>query len=702
MDKINLTGKLSKYPFLRILVCLILGICIGNLLYCNAKEVGYAVIITCLAFACVSFVIYRFFPSYCYRWLFGSGIFFFFIFTGSGLSFIYQSKSFYKWEDDSKVYYTRLMEKPVEKANSFACTVYVSALMDSLGYHSIGKKVLLYFPKDTIIDTWNAGNTLLFYGKIHPPKNKGNPGEFDYAKYLNYQGVAGTGVVYHGNYCIKDKDSSVNLKQIALAYREKILRLYKRSGFGGEEFAVLSALTLGYKGELNDEIREAYSVAGVSHVLALSGLHIGLLYFLIVSLLNLCMGNNSFRIIKGGILLSALWSFAFISGLSPSVVRSVIMFSFIVLARMCNFRAVTLNTVCIAAFLMLLYNPFYLYDISFQLSFLAVISIILLFPWLERKLVIKNQFLKKVWQLAAVSLAAQIGTLPVVLYNFSVFPVYSLLANIPVIFLVTLILYLSIIFLLIGFIPVAQAFFADILVIMLRILNRIISFIESLPVSSIDNIHCMQIDIWAYYFILLLFLLKGKTGKRIQIWSSAFIISFLCVSHGIEYNLSSVKHPSIFFYNFPSCPAVHYIASGESSYLQLSKDSLNSNLKLVTEGVMKQKRLADPFLIPLDYENEYIWTHNGITRFAEYTICLVNDNRWENKVTQTPLLIDYLYVCKGYKGKLEDCVSVFRIRKVVLDASLGEYRLNLLKSECRRRGLDYISLMDKGSFEVKI
>lgn len=650
----------------------------------------------------LSFVFYRLLPSYYYRWLFGLGIFLFFIFIGAGLSFLYQNKSFYKWENVPRVYYASVVDRPVEKTKSLACTVYVSAALDSLGRSSIGKKVLLYLPKDSVCNNLYPGNKMLFYGRIHAPKNNGNPGEFDYAGYLRRHGIAGTGFVYQDNYSVIGRDSSMNLKQVALAYREKILGVYKDSGLKGDELAVLSALTLGYKEELSDDVRDAYSVAGVSHVLALSGLHIGLLYFILAVLLHFCLGKHSFRIIQGVILLLALWSFAFISGLSPSVVRSVLMFSFIILAEMGNSRSVTLNTVCLAAFLMLLYNPFYLYDISFQLSFVAVLAIIFIFPWLEKQLNIKNELLKRVWHLTAVSIAAQIGTLPVVLYNFSRFPVYSLLANLPVIFLVTFILYVSIIFLLAGFLPAIQSFFADILAFLVRTLNQFTSFVESLPASSIDHINFMQSDMWVYYFLLLLFLLKGSRGKRLQIWLSAFIVSFLCIFHGIEHNLSSVKRPSILFYNSSSCPAVHYIASGKSSYIQLSQDSLKGKLGFLTKGLKKQKRVVEPVVIPADYESDCIWTHNGITGFCGYAVCLVNDNRWKNKVTRSPLLIDYLYVCKGYKGKLEECTSVFRVRKVVLDASLGEYRLSLLKNECTRKGLEYISLMDNGAFEVNI
>ena len=106
--------------------------------------------------------------------------------------------------------------------------------------------------------------------------------------------------------------------------------------------------------------------------------------------------------------------------------------------------------------------------------------------------------------------------------------------------------------------------------------------------------------------------------------------------------------------------------------------------------------------MPQDYEERNIWTHNGISGFFGRTVCMVKDDKWKNKMSDAPLLIDYLYLCKGYKGRVKELLPVFRIRTVVLDASLSEFRLELLKKECRKLGLDYVSLADNGAWEVNI
>ena len=302
--------------------------------------------------------------AYRYRWLFGGTVSLFLLVLGSTVTQIQWDKMNSDWSSEKKVYRGVVQETPVEKEKVMVCKVKTE-----------DRQVLLSVYKDSLSQTLQSGDNILFYGKIRSPHNAGNPYEFDYASYLLRKQIGGTAYVYAGYWRVMDKQRVLGIKQQALACRDKIVGCYRQWGFKGEEFAVLSALTVGYKEELSDELRESYSVAGISHVLALSGLHVGILWFLLGYMLRPFCRNRAMRILRWVVVTLLLWSFAFVAGLMPSVVRAVIMCMLVELGTLGGKRGKPLNILAIAAFSMLLYSPFYLFDVSFQLSFMAVLAI---------------------------------------------------------------------------------------------------------------------------------------------------------------------------------------------------------------------------------------------------------------------------------------------------------------------------------------
>ena len=270
----------------------------------------------------------------------------------------------------------------------------------------------------------------------------------------------------------RSSDSLHSIRYTAMFYREKVMNLYRKLGFEGDELAVLSALTVGEKTDLSDSIRESYSVSGASHVLALSGLHIGLLYALLFLLLKpLTRKWQAGRYFRSVLLLVLLWSFAFFTGLSPSVVRSVSMFSVLAIAELFGRQSLTLNTLAATAWVMLLVNPAWLFDVGFQLSFLAVFSILIIQKPVYRLLPVKNRIGKYVWGLMSVSIAAQIGTAPLVMLYFSRFSTHFLLTNLVVIPLVTVTLYAAVLMLLLTPLSAVQFVVAEAVRFLLKVLN---------------------------------------------------------------------------------------------------------------------------------------------------------------------------------------------------------------------------------------
>lgn len=345
------------------------------------------------------------------------------------------------------VYQITLAEHPEIKERSvmFRAVLQGEVRADTFLQNTRKTEFLLYFPKDSTSSTLRRGDKLLINTRLVPPANNGNPDEFDYARYLKRKGISGTAYVAAGHWQVVGQETSRTLRQVALDYREKVVGYYRHLGFRGDELAVLSALTVGDKDELSEDIMETYSVAGASHVLALSGLHIGFLYALFLFFFSPLWKRWSF--LKPFLLLLTivcLWGFAFFTGLSSSVIRAVTMCSLLILSMFQSEKPLTLNTLAATAFLMLLYNPAWLFDVGFQSSFSAVAAILIFQPRIYGLCTMKNYFLRKIWGLVTISIAAQVGTAPIVALYFSRFSTHFLLTNLWVIPCVSLVMYAAV------------------------------------------------------------------------------------------------------------------------------------------------------------------------------------------------------------------------------------------------------------------
>lgn len=288
------------------------------------------------------------------------------------------------------------------------------------------------------------------------------------------------------------------LRVRALYYRQQLLGRYRTIADDDQTYAVLAAMTLGDKSALSADVKDVYSVTGASHVLALSGLHLGIIYMLLSVLLA---GRRRFWLSQVVIILS-IWAFAFLTGLSTSIVRSATMISIYGLLSVGGRNRLSLNVLCFTAIVMLLFSPQMLFDVGFQLSFMAVLSILLFMPLLGQmvsvRFLMEHPVWRWLWSTIAVSLTAQIGVAPLIAYYFGRFSTYFLLTNLFVLPLATLILYGALLFLLTSWTFVGNALLA-----VVALLNSGLGIIASLPLSSIDGLHPSVFQVSLIYTIII-------------------------------------------------------------------------------------------------------------------------------------------------------------------------------------------------------
>ncbi|MCA8829308.1 ComEC/Rec2 family competence protein [Hymenobacter pini] len=355
----------------------------------------------------------------------------------------------------SRIEYYRAVvdDYTVVRPATYATTVRVSAVRVAGRWQPAQGGIRVSIPREDGLAAPQYGDVWVVRGAPAPSKAPLNPGEFDYRRYLQYHQV------YHQQFIHPDQYQRVAveppsvLRAMAMRAARVLDGIFRQYVHAKREYALASALVLGIKDEVDQETKQAYANTGTTHIMAVSGLQVGLLFGAVTWLLGLLPGRRGpwFRLVTALLGLAVIWSYAFLTGLSASVLRAAVMFSFIILGRAFSRQTSMYNLLAAAAFCLLCYDPYLLCDVGFQLSFLAVLSIVYLQPrilsWLNPKAYFLNKqrpwqpkavqkswswlgsFLHYVWAAAALSLAAQVATFPLGLYYFHQFPLSFLASN---------------------------------------------------------------------------------------------------------------------------------------------------------------------------------------------------------------------------------------------------------------------------------
>jgi len=280
-----------------------------------------------------------------------------------------------------------------------------------------------------------------------------------------------------------------------LKLRSRLLQRLAVEGQKDVSYAVVAAMVLGDKSALTKELRDVYAVTGASHVLALSGLHLGIIY----TLLSLLIVGRRWQMISQVLIVLCIWAFVFLVGMSTSIIRSATMFTVYALLSLGHRDKMTVNTLAFTAIVMLMFHPLSLYDVGFQMSFMAVFAILVLTPLMMRVFsmayLLSHQTLRWIWSMVAVSCAAQIGVAPLIAYYFGRFSTYFLLTNLIVIPAATLILWLS---------PVVLVFpsLAYLLLYIVKCLNTVLGQIAVWPGASIEALHPSVLQTVMIYVVI--------------------------------------------------------------------------------------------------------------------------------------------------------------------------------------------------------
>ena len=470
----------GEAPLLRLAVCLMAGIVIGN-----NVEAGHWLLPVLAGAVVLALLLWK------KALLQSVAIAVCFVLLGWLLTARQKESLRVQWPEEEVKYEAVVLSEPQEKPKTMAVDI---MLVKS------GQKLKGYFYKDERSRGLRIGDGLSIQSRIRENSNW-HRGAFDYRRYLEIHGFTGSTFVSSWKW----QKVRVSLEGLSRLERTKLYflrlrtRLLKRLAVdesSGDQYAVVAAMALGDKSALTKELKEVYAVTGASHVLALSGLHLGIIY----TLLSLLIIGRRWQMVSQMLIVLCIWAFVFLVGMSTSVVRSATMLTVYALLSLGYRDKMTVNTLAFTAIVMLMVHPLSLYDVGFQMSFMAVFAILVLMPLFEgvfpREYLLTHQSVRWLWSMVAVSVSAQIGVAPLIAYYFGRFSTFFLLTNFIVIPAATLILWLS---------PVVLLFpsLAYLLLYIVKCLNTVLGQMAAWPGASIEALHPTVLQTVMIYVVIL-------------------------------------------------------------------------------------------------------------------------------------------------------------------------------------------------------
>ena len=521
-----------------------------------------------------------------------------------------------------------------------------------------------YFPRNSanII----SGSNIVFKNKLSTIPEPKNPFDFNYKQYLYRKNIYHQCFLKESEFVTSTSGFELPITEYPLLLKSRLLEILKENKLKDDDLSVTSALLLGYDDEISRDLMGAYSRTGTLHVLSVSGLHVGIL-FMILNFLLRFPNKKGWIVIKTIIVFVCIWFYAALTGLSPSVVRSATMFSFILIGTAINKKGNIYNTLLASAFLILLFDPFLLADVGFQLSYLAVGGIVFFYPYVSNWFVSRHKIVNIIWRTTAVSISAQIITLPITIYYFGQFPSLFFIANLIVIPLSYVVMLGSMILVCVSKIKFLAVIFSAIVGWSVTLMNEITLFLDKFKFVNLSEMNV------SFYEMLTLSLLIGTISyffinKNYFSGVTSLILSVFLLLPSILNSLFVDKSKTIVFHATNASVIDTYIDKSATSF-SFFKEQPNQLFSSATQNRMHNgiKHLKENKL-----QTGLYYFENAGQRFG----VLCGDTLLNYELEHVEL--DYLVLSNNayVKG-----IDKLKVKTIVADGSNSYKTINYLKKK---------------------
>ena len=683
-----------KYPFIRLLMPFALGIWLSFLcLNLSKNMVGYLLIAVFLL-GIALFVVASAVKDYRYRWVFGVLLNMHLILIGVVVVHIRDDDL----DAGREVFVARLAECPTEKERSVKVI---------LKMQSDQGAVMAYFEKDERSLGLRYGDVIAFYeppDMVEPPKN---PEQFDYQKYLYRKGILRQVYLKDDAWDELGMNSANPIYAFSYRLRDFLLSTMRDLGIEGDEYAVAAAILLGYDDTLPTELRQKYVVAGSMHILCVSGMHVGVVFMVFSYLLGFLNRRKTWQnVLKQSLLLLFIWFYALLAGLAPSILRSTIILSFVIIGDMLKREGVLLNSLAASAFLLLCIDPANLFNVGFLLSYCAVIGIVVLQRPIYNLFYTKLKFLDKIWELTAVTLAAQIATAPFSIYYFHQFPSYFWLSNLFMGPISTVVIIGGMVMLLVCFIPYINIGVAFCVKWMVYAMNFIVTRVENLPFSIIKGLYINTLEFVCLLIALLLLMMLIEHKKKFMMFGMLSMLLVFSVSQ-LTRSVCHRTQLSLTVYSMSKNTAIDFVCGTEHVLLcdtivmndpTLASFSIENHL--IREGVYKNSTLL-PLCCP-NFENHYMKKCKNMLSFGGKTIAFFDKNSTFGVKLPSRPHVDYFVVHGRNKIDLEKLLNSYIVDLLIIDGSVPDYLRSRIIEKADEVGQAYYDVKTAGAFVLRL
>ena len=660
----------GEIPVVILLAPFILGILLGlNLLpVANASWLSAMLLVFSIVFILLN-INYSQFKLYKVRWLGGVLIFSILLLFGwiNIIRYNELDKNGRFSKMKSQYLVVKINNEPALKNGLLRFTANVGACINK-GQISATSGTLLITIKDSSAKNLFYGDELLIpakYNLINPPVN---PAEFNYKKYMANKNIFYQAFLYPHQYVVLNTNVGNPLITNSLRLRRKLVEKLKSNISDTAAFAVASTLILGYKADLNEDILQAYSKTGTVYVLSVSGSQVAIIYMLLSFALGFLGRYRHGKLIKAAIIIAILWYYAMLTGFSLAVCRVSVMVSLVIIGKTFSRYINTLNLLAVSAFVLLLYDPFFIADVGFQLSFIAISGLILFQPVVYKWLKFKNKWADKAWALCSVSIAAQVVIFPISALYFHQFPVYFLISNLFVAIPATLVMYLGIFYLLLPQIPVISKSIAFVIENTIELMNKGLAIIAHAPYTAVNKIWLSTFEYILLYLIIssIFYFLYSKKTWLLKIALPGILFLSISISvkkiHFQQSNeiawLSLKKHKGIIFRAGNNAVILTDIKNTDKTYqysIQPYLDSCQVNQAVV-------------YNLTQDINQLYLVKKSGLIEFLNKRIFIL-DGHFENNIPTPKLKTDYIYFT-GYPDiSLNKVNEAFDYKMLIVDGT---------------------------------
>jgi len=684
---------LKRTPFFRLIIPLMGGILLQLHHPSSLKTLLLAagVIIASLSIASCMPLSSRF----RYGWV--QGICLYLLVGCSGTLLLYQSdirhqkRYFGKILTDSSCLILSIDAPLEERPRSWKTTATVRGVFTAGSWQAARGKVLLYFAKDSIPPALSYGHQLMLMNKLQPVSHSGNPGVFDYRQYCAYQQIFHQAYLQPQDWYLLPEKSGHPFTSFILRCRMYCLHTLRQYLGDGPESGLAQALLIGDRQALDKDMVQAYTNTGIVHIIAISGMHVGLIYITLLWLLQWWAGNTLARFTKTMLLLIALWGFAFLTGAAAAVLRAVVTFSAMAIGTLLLGRhSNSYNTLAASAFLLLCYDPHLIADTGFILSYLAVLSILLFYKPLYKTWFIRHKWLDKLWEIAALSIAAQILTLPVCLLYFHQFPNYFLLANIVAVPLSGIVIYGEILLLLFAGMHEVATYLGIGVKYLIQGMNGWVEWLNGLPYGLITHIH-----INTYQTICMYLLLAALLSWRLLKWHkglhATLSMCLLCSLLHVVNIIRSRQQQKMIIYHTPAYTAIDFIAG---SRVQFAGDT-----GLWQTPVAQQIQATRAGLRVNTGKINHLVRLGSYFRFGSKQLVIIRE-RLPVTPAQKKFKTDYILLSHNPDVDIRQLQEFFEFEHLIFDGSNSHRKIQQWKNDCYALTLRCFSVPDQGAYVI--